>query len=190
MPDSSIRDFLQAEIQRLGFLLSGITRAAPPPHYATYQKWIEAGLHAGMTYLAAERALERRARPALILPEATAMLVVALPYFNPQAAPASSTGEAAGRVAAYAWGNDYHDIIPPRLAELLANLEKFLGRGLHARSYTDTGPLLERDFAQQAGLGWSGKNTCLISPRHGSYFLLGETLLDVCLLYTSPSPRD
>jgi epoxyqueuosine reductase len=181
LPDYSLHDFIHSESERLGFLLCGVTPVAPPPHFGTYQGWVEAGLHAEMAYLAAERALERRAHPGLILPEAAVLLVVALPYFNPRAAPDGPPGEALGRVAAYAWGDDYHDVIPPRLAELLARLEQHLGRTLHARSYTDTGPILERDFAQQAGLGWSGKNTCLISPQHGSYFLLGETLLDVAV---------
>ncbi len=175
----SLVDLLQAETQRLGFNLYGVSPVAPPTHFPVFEGWIEAGLHAGMAYLAAERSLQRRANPALIEPEAQSLLVAAMRYFSPTSIPDGPVGEALGRIAAYAWGDDYHEVIPPRLEELAQILEKYLGRSLRSHAYTDTGPILERDFAQTAGLGWSGKNTCLINPRQGSYFLLGETLLDV-----------
>ncbi len=181
----SLNDLLQAEAFRLGFMLFGAARVQPPPHVAEYKRWVVAGRHASMAYLATERALERRAHPNLILPEATSLLVVAMRYFAPQLNLLASSSEALGRVAAYAWGADYHEIIPPRLAELIALIQDYLGRPVRERSYTDTGPILERDFAQTAGLGWIGKNTCLISPQHGSYFLLGESFLDVEI---EPSP--
>jgi epoxyqueuosine reductase len=176
---TSILDLLQAETQRLGFPLFGVAPAAPPPHYATFRRWVEDGLYAGMSYLSAERSLARRADPRAIEPEARSVLVVGMRYAAPSTAPDAPASEPHGRVAAYAWGADYHDVIPPRLAEIGAALEKHLGQAVRGRSYTDTGPVLERDFAQQAGLGWIGKNTCLISPSSGSYYLLGETLLDV-----------
>jgi epoxyqueuosine reductase len=174
----SLNDFVKAETERLGFTLSGVVPIAPPPHLEVYQRWVNAGLHANMNYLAVETARARRAAPHLILPGAQSMIVAALGYPSPQAAE-ETAGEASGRVASYAWGIDYHEIIPPLLNKLLETLQKHLGRPIRSRSYTDTGPILERDFAQQAGLGWSGKNTCLISPRHGSFFLLGETLVDI-----------
>lgn len=186
----SLKKFIQAETERLGFTLSGAARVEPPLHLSTYEQWIDSGLHAGMGYLATERAMERRANPAVIQPEARSLLVVALPYHSPASIPDSQANEAAGRVAAYAWGDDYHDIIPPRLQELGEALEKHLGRAIRQRPYTDTGPILERDFAQTAGLGWIGKNTCLISPRHGSYFLLGETFVDVEIEPDDPLTTD
>jgi epoxyqueuosine reductase len=186
----SLKALLQAETERLGFLLYGVTRPVPPVHIDTYQQWIEAGLHADMAYLASERAVQRRADPGLIDPQALSLLVVALRYFSPSAIPAGPDGEALGRVAAYAWGDDYHDVIPPRLEEIVRALEKHLGRSVRSRSYTDTGPILERDFAQTAGLGWIGKNTCLISPQHGSYFLIGETFLDVDIEPDDPITTD
>lgn len=186
----SLKKFIQAETERLGFTLSGAARVEPPLHLSTYERWIDSGLHAGMGYLATERAMERRANPAVIQPEARSLLVVALPYHSPASIPDSQANEAAGRVAAYAWGDDYHDIIPPRLQELGEALEKHLGRAIRQRPYTDTGPILERDFAQTAGLGWIGKNTCLISPRHGSYFLLGEMFVDVEIEPDDPLTTD
>jgi epoxyqueuosine reductase len=84
-------------------------------------------------------------------------------------------------VASYAWGDDYHDVLSERLRSLVAFIEAQVGHPVPNRCYTDTGPLLERDLAQRAGLGWIGKNTCLIHPRLGSYFLLAELLLGIDL---------
>jgi epoxyqueuosine reductase len=186
----SLKAILQAETERLGFTLFGVTAPIRPPHVNTYERWLQDGLHADMAYLSAERARERRANPQLILPEALSLLTVAMRYFSPYTIPEGPTGEPSGRVAAYAWGDDYHNVIPPRLEELIRLLEKHLGRSVRSREYTDTGPILERDFAQTAGLGWIGKNTCLISPRHGSYFLLGETFVDVEIEPDQPITTD
>jgi len=175
----SLNDLIKAETERLGFTLLGAALPTPPAHIQVYERWLQAGLHAEMAYLAADRARERRANPALILPEAETILVVAMRYFSPQAVPDGPAGEALGRVAAYAWGTDYHLVLPPLLEELVGLIEKSLGRPVRSRAYSDTGPILEHDLAQSAGLGWTGKNTCLISPRHGSYFLIGETFVDV-----------
>jgi epoxyqueuosine reductase len=175
----SIKEFVKAETERLGFSLFGVTDIQPPAHYETYSRWLENGLHAGMGYLAAEPARTRRGRPASLLPGALSMVVAALRYPKPLPIEVQPSADALGRVASYAWGVDYHEIIPPLLRELVEALQKYLGKEIHARPYTDTGPILERDFAQRAGLGWAGKNTCLISPRQGSYFLIGETFIDV-----------
>ncbi len=95
-----------------------------------------------------------------------------------------------GRVAAYAVGDDYHDVLTDRLKQLVLSLEARLGREIKNRYYTDTGPVLERELAQRAGLGWIGKNTCLISPQHGSYFFLAEMLLDLPLEPDEPIKTD
>jgi epoxyqueuosine reductase len=87
-------------------------------------------------------------------------------------------------------GDDYHDVLVDRLKQLVALLEEMLGREIKHRYYTDTGPLLERELAQRAGLGWIGKNTCLISPEHGSYFFLAELLLDLPLIQDEPIKTD
>ena len=186
----SISELIKAETERLGFTLSGVALPEPPRHVREYEQWINAGLHAEMGYLAKEPSLERRANPALVMPETAAILVVAMRYFPPASIPDGTAGEVLGRVAAYAWGDDYHDVIPPRLDELVRLLEKELGRPVRSRSYADSGPVLEHDLAQSAGLGWTGKNTCTISPRHGSYFLLGETFLDAPVEPSQPITTD
>lgn len=145
-----------------------------------------------MNYLAHERARTRRADPRTILPECTSILVLAAPYPNPKSAETTLGSDPGphGRVAAYAWGDDYHNVFPSKLSELVAFIEQQVGHPVPNRYYTDTGPLLERDLAQRAGLGWIGKNTCLINPKHGSYFLLAEILLGLELEPDPPFSTD
>ena len=107
---------LKAEARRLGFALVGVTTPEPPPHYPAFLNWLAAGRQGEMAYLAAERSLERRADPRRILPECRSVLVLGLRYPNP--APETPPGH--GRIAAYAWGPDYHDLLPPRLQALAA----------------------------------------------------------------------
>ena len=176
---------LKAEARRQGFDLAGITSPDPPPHLPTYQRWLEAGRHGEMAYLATERARGRRANPRELLPECRSILVVGMNYLPER--PLDPDG---GRVAAYALGNDYHDVIPARLGAVVAWLEKEVGGAVPHRIYTDTGPILERDLAERAGLGWIGKNTCLIHPHLGSYFLLAEALLGLDLPFDEPFTTD
>ncbi len=143
-----------------------------------------------MDYLASERSRRLRADPRLILPGARTALALGMAYPNPADIPEPPGAGPAGRVAAYAWGIDYHQIIPPRLEALSAMIDRQLGRSFSWRGYTDTGPILERDLGQQAGLGWIGKNTCLIHPRHGSYFLLSELVLEADLEPDEPVGHD
>ena len=129
-----------------------------------------------MAYLEDENARQRRADPHLILPECKSILVLGTPY-NPPLPMGERPDVREGRIAAYAWGADYHLVLPRRMQELVAFIETQVGHPIPNRWYTDTGPILERDLAQQAGLGWIGKNTCLINPRLGSTFFLSEILL-------------
>jgi epoxyqueuosine reductase len=161
---------VKQEAARLGFELVGVTTPDPPPHFDNFQRWLAEGRHGTMDYLASERARSRRADPRAILPGCRSILVVGMRHSLPAAGPRP-------RVAAYAVGADYHEVILRRLEQLMGFLRPLARPSFAYRLYTDTGPILERDLAQRAGLGWIGKNTCLIHPRHGSYFLLGEALL-------------
>jgi len=173
---------LKSEAYRLGFSLAGITTPDPPGSFQKYQQWIEEGLHAEMGYLATERALARRQDPRRILPECKSILILAIPYFPP--APSG------GSVATYALGDDYHDTLRPLLRQLVAFLEGKLGETIPNRWYTDTGPILERDLARRAGLGWIGKNSMLINPQHGSTLLLAEILFGIELPPDPPFTAD
>ena len=164
----------------LGFDLVGVAPAGPSPDVDRFQSWLAAGYDGEMAYLA-RRAAER-ADPRLAWPEAHSIIVLGASYFSQDLAPASA--EAAlrddpsrGRIAAYAWGDDYHDALKPLLFELDATIRAATGRTSLGRAYVDTGPLLERSWAAEAGLGFIGKNTCLIAPRLGSWLFLGVLLV-------------
>jgi epoxyqueuosine reductase len=198
-----LKEKIKSKSFQLGFILAGVTTPEPPPHYFTFENWLAQGRHGTMGYLATERSCSRRADPREILPECKSILVLATPYSPPLPPPisgqqpqdgnvktAGEMGGPQGSIAAYAWGADYHDILPARMKELLQFIENQVGAPVKNRWYTDTGPLLERDLAQRAGIGWIGKNTCLIHPQHGSYFLLSEILLDLALEPDPPMVTD
>src|SRR5215207_2946120 len=186
-----LKDRIKAKSYQLGFVLAGVTTPDPPPHYSTFENWLAEGHHGTMDYLASERSRIRRADPREILPECRSILVLATPYSPSSSIRAEWTAsEAGGEVASYAWGDDYHDVLPARMKDLVQFIEEQVGGPVRNRWYTDTGPILERDLAQRAGIGWIGKNTCLIHPKHGSYFLLSEILLDLALEPDTPLTTD
>jgi epoxyqueuosine reductase len=182
-----LKQRIKNKARQLGFFLAGVTTPEPPPHYSVFEKWIAQGHHGRMNYLAEERSRIRRADPRTILPECKSILVLATPYSPPSR---EEWIRDKGEVAAYAWGDDYHDVLPARMQELVQFIGEQTGGPIRNRWYTDTGPILERDLAQRAGIGWIGKNTCLIHPKHGSYFLLSEILLDLELEPDSPFVTD
>lgn len=182
----SIKD----KARQLGFTLAGIALPGRPAHMGTYLAWLGAGRQGGMAYLEGERAVERRADPQLILPGCRSILVLGTPYSNPQNDARNGSTIPTGRIAAYARGDDYHLVLPERLKALVAFIEAEVGHSIPNRWYTDTGPVLERDLAMEAGLGWIGKNTCLINPRQGSYFLLAEIFLGIELPADNPFVAD
>jgi epoxyqueuosine reductase len=187
---------IKAEARQLGFQLVGVTTPDPPPHLNTYLKWLEKGHHGGMSWMATDRARERRADILKILPSCKSILVLGIRYPKPDhPAPPSGIGslnraDGRGKVASYALGDDYHDVLPERLRAIVSFLEAKIGKPIPHRWYTDTGPILERELAQRAGLGWIGKNTCLINPKMGSYFLLAEILLGIELEPDDPVRTD
>lgn len=178
---------VKAEARRLGFDLVGVTTPDPPPHLDVFERWLEAGRHGEMTYLASNRSRQRRADPRRILPECRSILVVGA---NCRGEPGQAK-DGRARIAAYAQGEDYHSVLIERLESLVDYIGELTGQThIPHRVYTDTGPVLERELAQRAGLGWIGKNTCLINPQRGSYFLLAEVLLGVRLAPDQPFVAD
>jgi epoxyqueuosine reductase len=160
----------------LGFNLIGLTRAEPSPTMDAYLRWIEAGMHGAMGYMARPDRIERRRDPRVILPTARSMIVVGVDYRSGAIPEAALSDPSRGRIAAYAWGLDYHEVITPRLEQLAAWIQREAGGAIDHRAYVDTGAILERSHAQQAGMGFIGKNTMLIHPRRGSTFFLGEMM--------------
>ena len=200
----NLKEDIKVKSSQLGFILAGVTTPDPPPHYSKFEDWLAQDRHGTMEYLATERSRARRADPRQIMPECKSILVLATPYSSPSPPPISARkssvnhakllaqmgGQEGGQIASYAWGADYHDVLPARMKELVHFIEERAGHPVKNRWYSDTGPILERDLAQRAGIGWIGKNTCLINPRHGSYFLLSEILLDLALEPDPPFTTD
>jgi epoxyqueuosine reductase len=189
---STLADEIKGRAHRLGFNLVGVTDPAPPVHTAFYSDWLAQGYHAEMGYLARPDAVAKRSDPRRIMPETRSILVVGMNYLGD----ISSLGDAPssegllGRVSRYAWGLDYHEVMLEKLHKLARRIDSRTNQPLTYRAYVDTGPLLERELAQQASLGWIGKNTSLIHPQHGSYFFLGELLLSLDLETDEPSTAD
>jgi epoxyqueuosine reductase len=179
IPDG-LTEQLKAEAHRLGFELVGVAPAVVPPGYGHYLEWLEHGREAGMAYL--RRQAEARGHPGHILEGARSVIVVGMIYGSRDPTPPSPTQ---GKVARYARGGDYHEILWRKLEALLGWLQAERP-GVVGRAVCDTAPLLERDFARLAGLGWIGKNTCLIDRRAGSFTVLGSLLVDLELAYDAP----
>jgi len=177
------RAWIHEQARHLGFNLVGVTPARPAPSLAAYERWIAQGMQADMGYLARPDRLARRRDLSLILPAVRSLIVVGLDYGH-LVDEATLSAPQRGRIAAYAWGLDYHDLMQARLEQLAEVL------ALHSqaqRVYVDTGAILERAHAQQAGLGFVGKNTLLIHPRRGSSFFIGEILTTAaCDAYDTP----
>jgi len=160
----------------LGFEVAAVTSIAPLLRDdAAFREWRDAGFAAGMDYMT--RRPELHANPALLVPAAQSLISLAINYYAP--APAFRHESRYGRVARYAWGRDYHDVVKPRLVELAGRAERLAGRKLNARCFVDAVPLLERAAAARAGLGFFGKNTNLLRPQSGSWYFLSEILLDL-----------
>ncbi|MCC6613999.1 MAG: tRNA epoxyqueuosine(34) reductase QueG [Anaerolineae bacterium] len=180
---------IKQEALALGFNLAAIVPAQPSPFIAAYERWLAAGMHGEMGYMARPDRTARRHDLNVILPGVQTLIVVGLDYrvAMPEALLADPSR---GRIASYAWGLDYHEVMLPRLDALTEWLAQSSPHSLRARSYVDTGAILERGHAYAGGLGFIGKNTMLIHPRRGSYFFLGEILTDLpCDAYDAPAFR-
>jgi epoxyqueuosine reductase len=180
----SLTDRIKSYALTLGFDLVGVTPATPPPHGAAYTEWAAQGYAGEMTYLT--RHPEKREDPRTLLPGAQSILLVAMNYHSPPSEVHAEPAPA-GVVARYARGMDYHEVMKRKLEDLLAFVRTEARKPVQARIYVDTGPVLERDFAVRAGLGWYGKHTNLIHKRLGSWLLLGEILTDLELAYDRPA---
>ena len=169
----------------LGFDLCGIAPAAALPELRFFREWLDAGFAGEMEYL--RRTADRRMDVREVVPSARAVIVFGTIYNtdHPYSTETADRGQAA--IARYAWGDDYHVVIQSRLDRMIDWLRAEAGDGLEARAYVDTGPVQERVYAQHAGLGWIGKNTCVISPEHGSWIFLSEIICNLPLAPDEPA---
>jgi epoxyqueuosine reductase len=180
----SLTDTIKREALSLGFAAAGI--AAVSPHASDkhlldrLQTWLRRGFHGTMSWMARDPA--RRADPRIVLPGCRSIIAVGMNYDSGHRA---TEGQGYGRIARYAWGKDYHRILGDRLALLEAKLREW-APGAVTRSYVDSGPVMEKAWAQQAGLGWIGKHSNLVSAEHGSWLVLGEILTTLELTPDNP----
>ncbi len=183
---------IKGQARRLGFSLVGVTTPDPLPHEQVFEEWLLNGYQGEMAYLNSPRSRHCRANPMNILPECRSIIALGMQYpvpgrIDPQQ---GNNTFPDGIIAAYAWGNDYHTILAGQLKSLVEFIDIQVGQPVPNRWYSDSGPVLERELAQRAGLGWIGKNTCLINPQLGSYFFLAEILLGIELEPDPPFTND
>ncbi len=174
-----LEQLLKAQACGIGFDLVGITSLGPMETASAFDAWVARGYAGEMDYLA--RGAEKRRDSRLPVPGATSAIVVGLDYGG--RAPS-------GPIARYARGDDYHDVMLGKLEQLHDWLESELGMPVKGKPYVDTGPILERELARRAGLGWFGKNTNLVNPRIGSFFFIGALLVDLDLAPDAPFEAD
>ena len=174
---------IKAKARELGFDLCGIAAADHYPELDFLHEWLARGYGADMAWL--PRSAETRADVRRILPTARSVIVTATLY-NTDRPYSRDLPPGVAAISRYAWGDDYHDVINRRLDALLAWMRAEYGEEFEARPYVDTGPVQERVYAQYAGLGWIGKNTCLINAEIGSWLFLGEI---VCSLDLEPDTQ-
>lgn len=181
---NNISHWIKREAQILGFDFCGICRAEFLEKEAfIMEKWLKAGMHGEMVYM--QNYFEKRLDPRKLLEGARSVVVLGYNYFPQEKIPEKDNYV----LAKYAYGEDYHDIIGKKLVDLTERLYKIAGN-IAAKRYVDTAPLMEKALAVKAGLGWIGKNGCLINPKKGSFFFIAEILTDLVLEYDSPSDRN
>jgi epoxyqueuosine reductase len=174
-----IESLIKAHAYGVGFDLVGIARLGPAETAESFDTWLERGYEGEMAYMS--RTAAKRHDSRLPFPAAKSAIVVGMDYGG---------REPPGPVARYARGDDYHDVLLERLQSLHRRVEETVGATVAGKAYVDTGPILERDLARRAGLGWFGKNTMLINPKRGSFFFLGELLVDLELEPDVPFESD
>jgi len=171
---------IRQEAQRLGFSFIGFAKAQHMDKEARrLEEWLNRDYHGQMHYMANH--FDKRVDPTKLVPGARTVVSLLYNYFPEQ----EQTDSDAPKIARYAYGKDYHHILKPRLKELLSFIRDEIGH-VEGRCFVDSAPVLERDWAERAGIGWTGKNTLLINPRAGSWFFLAELIIDLELPADSP----
>ena len=181
--ETALSSQIKEAAQRLGFELVGISPMRPAPHEQSFAQWLREGLAGNLDYMQRTESLRRDPRE--LVPWAVSIISVAMNYYSGYSRPVESS-ESRGWISRYAWGDDYHNLMKGKLEALLESIGQFHDGNIQGKAFVDSGPVLERDFAGIAGLGWIGKNTHLISPKKGSWFFLGELFVDLPLAYDRP----
>lgn len=178
--------FIKEKALELGFDLAGFAPAGRFSEADFYPRWLEKGFAGEMDYLA--RNVEKRENCQILFPPAQSVIVCGMSYHTSATAILENAPATTGRISRYAWGDDYHAILKRKLFALLECIQKEISSPLKAKVCVDTVPILERLHGKYAGLGWIGKHGCLINQQYGSWFFLGEILINLDLEYDSPVP--
>lgn len=186
MAESTLTERIAARAKDLGLDLFGVCEAAPVAGWDHFEEWAREGMAGEMAWLVKEPL--KRSDPRRVMPGCRSVIAAGMIYRTSEDAEEVKDEALYGQVARYARGDDYHEVLKDRLDRLLGAIREEAGVPVEGRVYVDTGPLLERDLAYAAGLGWRAKNTHLIHPRLGSYFFLGEILLDLPLMASTEQP--
>jgi epoxyqueuosine reductase len=176
---------IKAKARDLGFDACGIAPAAAHSELRFFREWIDRGYAGEMAYLA--RSADRRADVRNVLPSAQSVIVTATNYNTDRPYSTECADRSRAHIARYAWGDDYHDVIGARMEALAEWMRAQSPEPFDARVYVDTGPVQERVYAQHAGIGWIGKNTCVIHPEIGSWIFLAELICSLPLDVDAPS---
>ena len=178
----SLTDKIKSKAIELGFCKVGISRAVRLDEEGKLlREWLARNYHGTMEWMA--RNVERRIDPRILLPNAQSVISVAMNYYTPEE---HSPDQGIGKISRYAWGDDYHDVMMPRLGKLLDFVKSEVPTA-NGKVYVDTGPVMDKVWASRAGIGWEGKHTNLISREFGSWIFLGELIVDIGLEYDEPS---
>jgi epoxyqueuosine reductase len=178
MASGELKRWIVSRAAALGFDLVGVSPVKPPAHGGAFADWLRRGYQGEMAYLS--RTADRRLHPERYVPWASSVVSVGLNYNTRHQRTAGPAG-LRGWISRYAWGDDYHDVVLGRLDRLLADVQTHAGPGIRGHACVDAAPVLDREMAARAGLGWFGKNTNLLSERIGSLFVLGEMFLSIPL---------
>ena len=183
----NLTEQIKSHAQKLGFDLVGIIPAEPSKTIDCYERWLENGYAGEMAYLERHLPLKRDARN--ILPETKSIIAMGVNYYTFDPPKDLATDVSRGQISRYAWGRDYHNTIYKKLRRLARFIEGVAKKEVKSKVYVDTGPILEREYAQNAGIGWIGKNTNMINWQSGSWYFLAELLVSIELDYDFLPPR-
>ncbi|GIW46574.1 MAG: epoxyqueuosine reductase [Deltaproteobacteria bacterium] len=170
----------------IGFDLVGISPVGPFPESLFFKEWLSEGFNGEMKYM--ERNSDRREDVRRVFPEARSVISCGLNYNTEYPYSINKVDKQRGWISRYAWGDDYHEVIKDRLSKLLGFIREVSPVEVKALIYVDTGPVLERVYGRYGGIGWIGKNTCLINQKIGSWIFIGEIITNLELNYDSPVP--
>ncbi len=184
MKASELSRIVKSLAFELGFDQCGVAEAAPVARSAYLRAWLDGGRAGSMHYL--HKHFRQRSNPAELLPGAKSVIVVALQYGQPEPPQAVPNDSLTGRVAMYAWGDDYHKVVKAKLLRMVDRLRTEVAEPFDYKACVDTAPVLERELAAAAGVGWIGKNTMVLHPHLGSYFFLGAVVTTLELTPDEP----